>query len=141
MRASCMILAAALPAMAVAQSPTAASPAPIFTTSAVFFALSVSDLDASARWYAEKLGLRMTMSAPRTDATKSKMALLQGGGLTVELVQHDDAAPLGSVLPQARGALFVHGIFKVGFTVDDYDATLAAIRARGVPIVIGPFPK
>ena len=33
------------------------------------------------------------------------------------------------------------GIFKYGIFVQDYDATLAAIRARNIPIVIGPFPK
>lgn len=81
------------------------------------------------------------MRAPRTDETKSAATVLQGGGLIVELVQHDEAVPLRNVLPAARGALYVHGIFKVGVTVDDFDATIAAIRARGISIVIGPFAK
>jgi hypothetical protein len=34
----------------------------------------------------------------------------------------------------------VHGIFKAGVVVDDYDVTLATLRARGVDIAIGPFP-
>jgi catechol 2,3-dioxygenase-like lactoylglutathione lyase family enzyme len=114
---------------------------PIFQTSSAFFALSVRDLGASVRWYTEKLGLGIAMRAARTDDTRSAMTLLRGGGLTVELVQHDDAVPLRTMLPAPRGALYVHGIFKVGMVVDDFDGTLAAIRARGIPIAIGPFPR
>lgn len=114
---------------------------PIFQTNSAFFALSVADLGASVRWYTEKLGLRVVMRAPRTDNTRSAMTLLSGGGLLVELVQHDDAVPLRSVLPAPRGALYLHGIFKVGMVVEDFDTTLAAIRARGIPIAIGPFPR
>ena len=69
------------------------------------------------------------------------MVLLQGGGLTVELVRHDDAVPLGTLRTGPGGALFVHGIFKVGVFVTNYDAVLAGLRARNVPIVIGPFPE
>ena len=69
------------------------------------------------------------------------MAVLQAGGLTVELVQHDDVVPLGTVHPAGGGAISVHGIFKVGLIVDDFDKTLAALRARGVGIAYGPYPK
>ena len=68
------------------------------------------------------------------------MTLLQGGGLTVELVQEAEARPLAGLVPDGRGALFVHGIFKVGFVVDDFDATLEGLRSRGVEIALGPFP-
>jgi hypothetical protein len=34
----------------------------------------------------------------------------------------------------------VHGYFKAGIVVDDYDTTLEALRARGVEIAMGPFP-
>src|SRR5437899_13082283 len=81
------------------------------------------------------------MRGPRTDATRARIALLQGGGLTVELIQHDDALPLRSLRPARDGAISVHGIVKVGVTVDDFDATLAALRARGVDIAYGPYPK
>jgi hypothetical protein len=69
------------------------------------------------------------------------MVLLRGGGLTVELVQRDEAQPLSAALPSGRGALFLHGIFKVGVVIEDFDATIATLRARGVPIAIGPFPR
>jgi catechol 2,3-dioxygenase-like lactoylglutathione lyase family enzyme len=131
----------AIPILASAQNIDARSDAPVINTTGAFFALSVADVEASARWYTEKLGLAVKMRAPRTDANKSAMTLLEGGGLTVELVQHDDAVPLRNFLPAPRGALFLHGIFKVGVVVDDFDATIARLRARGIDIAIGPFPK
>lgn len=117
------------------------SEAPVFNVSGAFIGLSVSDMEASTRWYREKLGLTVIMQAPRTDATKSAATVLQGGGLTVELVKHDEAKPLSSFLPDSKGALYVHGIFKAGIVVNDFDATIAALRSRGVNIPIGPFPK
>jgi catechol 2,3-dioxygenase-like lactoylglutathione lyase family enzyme len=115
--------------------------APVITTRGTFFALSVANMDSSVKWYREKLGLSVAIQVPRSDPTKSAMTLLQGGGLTVELVQHDESVPLRNFLPEPKGALFVHGIFKVGVVVDDFDATLAAIRARGIDVAIGPFPR
>ena len=40
-----------------------------------------------------------------------------------------------------RGSLYVHGVVKVGLLVDDFDRTMAALRARGVDIAFGPYPK
>ena len=131
----CFTLTAALHAQ------TAPSPPPLLEASATFFALSVADVDSSARWYSEKLGLKVVMRNPRTVETKSAMVLLQGGGLTVELVQHDEAVPLRSFIPTPRGSLYVHGIFKVGVTVENFDSGIATLRSRGVSIPIGPFPK
>ena len=127
-----------LPVVARAQSAPARNDAPVIIVRGVSFGLSVPNLETSTKWYVEKLGLRVTMQVPRTDATRARVALLQGGGLTVELIQHDDAVPLR---PMQNGAVSVHGIFKVGVTVDDFDKTLAALRARGVEIAFGPYPK
>ena len=117
------------------------SESPVFSVSGAFIALSVADMEASTKWYREKLGLTVVMQAPRTDVTKSAATVLQGGGLTVELVKHDEAVPLSNFLPEPKGALYVHGIFKAGIVVDDFDATIATLRSRGVSIPIGPFPK
>lgn len=111
---------------------------PPFKSSGAFFALSVSDLEASTKWYAEKFGLSVVMRAPKANGAAA--TVLEGGGLTVELIQRDDARSLRDVAPGVGANYQVHGIFKVGLTVDDYDATLAQLRARGVPIALGPFP-
>ena len=135
-----LLLSLALPA-AVRAQPAAPADSAVIRTRGAAFALSVADIEASTRWYAEKLGLTVIMRVPRTEETRAQVTVLRGGGLLVELIQHDDAKPLGSVLPPGRGALYLHGVFKVGVFVDDFDATLAALRARGVEVAIGPFPK
>jgi catechol 2,3-dioxygenase-like lactoylglutathione lyase family enzyme len=111
-------------ALAVAAAPTATG---------AFFALSVADLKASTEWYQDKLGLKVVMQMPKQD--KAAVTVLEGGGLIVELIQHDDAAPAG------KDNILVHGIFKAGVIVDDFDQTVEALKARHVEIAFGPFPK
>lgn len=104
-----------------------------FSVTGAAFALSVSDLQASSKWYEEKFGLKVTMNVP-VSATPG-VVVLEGGGLTVELIQHPEATASG------KDATQVHGFFKAGFTVQDFDRTLAVLRERGVEIAYGPFPK
>ena len=141
MRIACFLISLALPAALHAQAADASSAPPVILARETFIGLSVPDLDESARWYRDKLGLRLIMQMPRTDETRSRAAVLRGGGLTVELVEHDDAVPLRTILPRPGGALYVHGIFKVGMTIDNFDETVAALRGRGVDIAFGPFPS
>ena len=139
MKASIALLLLAAVSPLTAQQPAAADAPVISTASGAFFALSVPDADASARWYREKLGLSVTMDVPRTDASRVRAVILRGGGLLVELIQRD-----GSVKPEApagTGAPGVQGIFKVGVIVDDFDRTLAQLRSRGVEIAYGPYPR
>jgi catechol 2,3-dioxygenase-like lactoylglutathione lyase family enzyme len=128
-----LLFAASAPA-----HPQAASPEPAFTARGAFFAVSVRDLDASAAWYGEKLGLKVTMQVPKRDGTA--MRLLQGGGLTVELIEDDAAVPLKVAAPAIEHDYRVHGIFKAGLFVEDWDRLVATLRQRGVEIAIGPFP-
>src|SRR5262245_58202089 len=110
----------------------------LISTSGAFFALSVADIDASATWYSEKLGLKIVMQPPKTN--QSTVVVLEGGGLIVELIQHDDALPLSEVAPTIQNKILIHGIIKVGVIVDDFDKTVAGLKERNVPIVLGPFP-
>ena len=138
MRQLALLLCLALPVVARAQSPDASREPPFTAVRGAFFALSVADLDASTRWYEETLGLRVVARFPPRQG--SAVTVLEGGGLTVELLQLDAAAPRVDASASQRGAQFTHGIFKVGFFVDDFDATIARLRARGVAFAFGPFP-
>ena len=120
----------------VADSQTAEPP---FTATGAFIALSVPDVTASARWYREKLGLRVILEPPKSG--DASVMVLEGAGLLVELIQHDTAKPLGTVAPGVRGNVYVHGYFKAGLIVEDFDRTIAALRARGIEIAFGPYPK
>lgn len=123
-----------LPSLARTQ-PRPATGVPVATVNGAFFALSVADLNASAKWYSEKLGLTIVT---RGDGDKSGpiggFVILEGGGLIVELLKHAAAAPRSSNGPDA-----VQGFFKAGAIVADFDRTVTMLRARGVEIVVGPF--
>jgi catechol 2,3-dioxygenase-like lactoylglutathione lyase family enzyme len=130
--ASCMWLAVSA---AFAQPATDA--APIATAAGAFFALTVPDVDASARWYSEKLGLAVVMRDTAPD--KTRVVVLEGGGLIVELIQRGNAGAEKNPAA-APGDLPARGFFKGGAIVADFDRTMATLKARGVEIAFGPFP-
>ena len=111
---------------------------PAFEVSGAFLALSVPDLEASAAWYTDKLGLRVVLEPPPYQGTRVKV--LEGGGLVVELLHNPAAVPLQAAAPAISHTTLVHGLFKAGFAVTDYDRALATLRERGVEIAMGPFP-
>lgn len=111
---------------------------PITTVAGAFFALSVADINASARWYSEKFGLKVVLQPPKTGPASA--IILEGGGLIVELIQHDEALPLSKAAPTVKDHFQVHGIFKAGVIVEDFDKTVARLKERNVAIAFGPFP-
>jgi catechol 2,3-dioxygenase-like lactoylglutathione lyase family enzyme len=110
----------------------------IITTTGAFFALSVADINASADWYSEKLGLEIVTQPPKTGAVS--VIVLEGGNLIVELIQHDDALPFNEAAPTISDETLIHGIFKAGVIVENFDAIVAILRERNVTIAFGPYP-
>jgi catechol 2,3-dioxygenase-like lactoylglutathione lyase family enzyme len=111
---------------------------PAMSVAGAFFALSVPDVRASAKWYAEKLGLSVVMDQPRQAG--AAVIVLEGGGLSVELIQHDDASPRPGKASGLESRVLEHGVFKVGVVVADLEQALSTLRRRGVPILLGPYP-
>jgi len=103
-----------------------------------FFALSVADVNASAEWYTQKLGLKEVMKLPMTGG--AAVIVLEGQGLIVELIQQEGAVPLSRAAPAVKDRLLVHGLAKAGVIVTDFDETVDRLKQRGVPILYGPFP-
>lgn len=129
-------------ALCICLIPTAlmaqAAPRPVFSgVQGAFLAASVADLDASVAWYTQKLGMTQVMRWPKQG--KMQGAVLRGGGLEVELIAHDDAAAPRDPMDM-NAKVLTRGIMKAGLVVSDFDATIAALRSRGVEIAIGPFP-
>ena len=135
---SFLLIAMLVPRLTLAQSADPSSEPPVIATTGAFFAVSVADMQASADWYSKTFGLKVVMVTPKNE--KAAATVLEGGGLIVELVQHDDALPMSSGAPKVQSALFLHGLFKAGVVVDDFDRTLAVLKARRVEIAFGPFP-
>jgi catechol 2,3-dioxygenase-like lactoylglutathione lyase family enzyme len=137
--ASLAFLAWALaPAFELAQPATAAGPEAVTVATGAFFALSVGDIQTSARWYSEKLGMTVVMEQPRQAG--AAVVVLEGGGLIVELVEQDGAVPLKEVTPKAENPMLVHGIVKAGALLENYDDAVAAFKKRGVEMAFGPYP-
>jgi catechol 2,3-dioxygenase-like lactoylglutathione lyase family enzyme len=127
------------PSHAALPAPPQPAAAPVLEAQGAFFALSVADARAGAKWYQEKLGLTIVMDSPKQG--RHTVIALEGGGLIVELIQDDDAVPLASAAPATKGNGFlVHGVVKAGVIVSDFDGTLAKLRERGVTLAFGPFP-
>ena len=130
-RKLCTLLILTLPALAGAQAPAKSDP--IAKVVGSFFALSVADLDATSKWYQEKLGLTIVLSGGRSGRFAGFVAL-EGNGLLVELIKNDDATTV-TAEPEMR-----HGYFKGGAIVSDFDRAVALLRERGVEIAYGPYP-
>lgn len=103
-----------------------------------FVALSVPNAEATAQWYEQKLGMRVT-SRPAA-GPDFRVVVLEGRGWMIELLQRSDGRPLSAVAPQITSRDQIHGIFKVGVLVENFDRTLAFLQSRGVPIAFGPYP-
>lgn len=104
----------------------AAAPALHAEVRGAFLGAFVAELEPSVSWYRDKLGLEVV---ERPDPA---VAILEGNGLIVELIQHKDA--------KARAQGYVQGVFKAGAIVDDFDALVARFRAKKADIAYGPFP-
>ena len=138
MKKICLLLWLAFPAFTQAQTADATFEPAVVAARGAFFALSVPDIEASARWYSEKLALKVAMREPKRN--NIAVIVLAGGGLIVELIQSDGAMPLTKVAPAINDPSLIHGIFKSGLFVEDLDKTLASLKARNVEIAFGPFP-
>jgi catechol 2,3-dioxygenase-like lactoylglutathione lyase family enzyme len=122
----CLFVTLALPAAAKERSE------PFKATTGAFFALSVQNLAESVQWYSDKLGLTVTLEAHNGNVD---VTAVEGGGLLVELIHDPAATPAGVPRPE-----LLHGVFKAGFLVKDFEKTVAELRTRGVDIAFGPFP-
>ena len=104
-----------------------------------FVAITVPDLDASAKWYAEKLGLKIVKNHAMRADNKAAVTVLEGNGFAVELIWLADAAPLSKAAPQVKGPQDIYGILKSGIFVDDLDAALKELKSRNVTMAFETF--
>jgi len=92
------------------------------------FEITVADADKSAAWYESTLGLvrRKSVSFP-----KGKFIILGSPSIEVEIIQHEASVDTRKDLKISEDYL-QRGIFKIGFYVDDLDATVARLKERQV---------
>jgi catechol 2,3-dioxygenase-like lactoylglutathione lyase family enzyme len=101
---------------------------PTFMAEGAFFAIVVTDLDASVRWYESNLGLHFVKrgKSPRVPA---ETVVLGGHNLFVELIHHD-----GNALTRIDNEASVPRLLKAGVIVapKDFDRIAGYLQKRGV---------
>jgi catechol 2,3-dioxygenase-like lactoylglutathione lyase family enzyme len=99
----------------------AAAPAAAAKPGKSYFALNVTDAEASARWYSDVFGLKQVN---RFDRPNFDQRILDGERLIVELVQLKPAGPAAN-----ESAL---GFTKAGYLMPNFDAAVLEWRRKKV---------
>lgn len=96
-----------------------------------FSALIVSDMEASITWYSENFGFEV-MNQVSSETKKFKIANLKREGALLELIELDSAITAKELLKDQPQGARLQGIFKIGFSVVDFDTWVARLKATGV---------
>lgn len=94
--------------------------------------MSTPDVARATKWYEEKLGFHPAKAGQRGKGLQ--FALLRHEDNIVELIQNPQAQPLGKVVSGIQDPFEVYGIFKLGFTVREFDKVFAELKRRGVKV-------
>lgn len=89
------------------------------------------DFDRSLAFYQDILGFRLIRRQELSEGPLKAIAYLQLGDGVIELMQYDEPAPV----PQAPSV----GYHAIALQVEDMDAAVSYLGARGVPPTWGPM--
>ena len=95
----------------------------------------VRDLEESASWYERHLGFERAYDYAFPGA---RVMFIARGDIRLELFQTEGAVPMASERERAETNLKIGGINHLAITVDDLDATLEDLKAKGVDLVSPP---
>jgi methylmalonyl-CoA/ethylmalonyl-CoA epimerase len=97
--------------------------------------ISVPSLDDATRWWSDMLGFEVDQNID-IPAIPARIAMLKRGGLRIELFEVPGAEPLPAARSDMHADLHTHGHKHVAFAVEDVDAIVEEMRARGADIVM-----
>lgn len=95
----------------------------------------VQDIEASAAWYVEHLGFERLYSYGWPGV---KAAFIGRGNLKIELFQNEQATPMSAERQSAQTNLKIGGISHFAIEVEDIDAAIEQLQAKGIEIVSPP---
>jgi catechol 2,3-dioxygenase-like lactoylglutathione lyase family enzyme len=113
--------------------------APGFTATAHHVALSVADLDAQQRWYAETLGMDVEQRFDLPEPPVRTVLLRTPRGFRIELIERAGsarAATFADALDAARARGYGHWAIEV----DDLDLAYTELTRAGAAPVSPPAP-
>ncbi len=113
------------------QLPAAQAP-PIRAKCPANVGITVADAEKTAAWYEATFGLVRRKSGT---FPQGKFIILGSPVLEVEIIQHEASVDARRELKIPNDYL-QRGVFKVGFYVDDLDATIARLKERQVRVLM-----
>ena len=118
---SIAIFASGLAVGAFLMQPGSAQTSPASGLHLNHVAIAVKDLDESIRFYTQNLGFREVFRIPNPNGGKPTMAYLQTSRDTfIEVQQSNADRPVG--------------VNHIGISLDNFDASLAALREHGLTV-------
>jgi catechol 2,3-dioxygenase-like lactoylglutathione lyase family enzyme len=122
-----------LPAAAQDSPPPAPAPPEPLEATPFFTALSVRSVEASAAWYRKVFGFEVVrkMESP---GSAPRIFLLRKPGALLELVEAEAAKAPADLEPPLERRFLLHGVFKVGFLVEDLDEAIRRLEALEVEL-------
>ncbi|MTI41860.1 VOC family protein [Fulvivirga lutimaris] len=87
---------------------------------AYFMSFIVEDIDTSLKWYKGILGFDI-INEMASEQGGYNIAILKRGNVLLEVMELKDALAPKKELAQVDGKLYLQGIFKVGFQLEDFD--------------------
>lgn len=120
------------PAAQESLPPVAAPPEPLDATP-FFAALSVRSVEISAAWYGKVFGFEVVrkMEPPGRGL---RILLLRKPGALLELVESEAARGPAELEPPLERRFLLHGVFKVGFLVEDLDDAIRRLEGLEVEL-------
>jgi catechol 2,3-dioxygenase-like lactoylglutathione lyase family enzyme len=128
----CAVLGIAATTLSFAAPRSEKIPEVMKNVSGSLVALSTPDVVAAARWYEETLGFHPVKSGQMGKGLR--FALLRSDDNILELIQNPEARPLSKAVPGIKDPFEIHGIFKLGFTVRNFEGVFADLKRKGVKI-------
>ena len=109
-----------------------------FTIKPLHCGMSVSDLDASIRWFHEILGFDEISRDELPDAG-FKLAFIRNGEFEIELFEPYQYIPMPEERKQTNDDVKTLGTKHICFAVDHLDHLVEHCRAHDVELVMGPL--
>lgn len=103
------------------------------------FALSVADIGASIEWYRDNLGFTVERQFSFPELQTEIAHLISPAGIRVELLCQAGSKKGPDDGRDAFGAISTQGAKHIGLTVENVDATYAALKTQGITILHEPL--
>lgn len=103
-----------------------------------FSALIVKDLNASLEWYSTTFGFKVIHEMGSSEDGYEIM-LLKRGNILLEVMELKKAVAPEERIPNYNDQMYLQGIFKVGFQLEDFDKWVEHLKAANVALRVDVF--